>query len=118
MARVEKEVEAQVPVSTAYNQWTQFESFPSFMEGVSRVEQLDDGHLEWEAEMFGRHKKWTATIREQVPDKLIVWKSIDGTDNAGVVEFEPLGADRTKVKVQMSYDTEEYSKRRAMPWAW
>ncbi len=106
MARVEKEIEVNVPVRTAYNQWTQFEEFPSFMEGVSRVQQLDDTHLAWEASFFGREKKWEAEIREQVPDRLIVWNSTDGTENAGAVAFEPIDGGSTRIKLRMSYDTD------------
>lgn len=109
MARVEKEIEVDVPVNTAYNQWTQFEEFPAFMEGVRAVTQLDDRHLRWEAEVGGREKTWEAEIQEQVPDTRIVWRSIDGEQNAGVVTFEPIedGA-ATRVRLEMSYDPEGF----------
>jgi uncharacterized membrane protein len=108
MARVEKEVEVNVPVRMAYNQWTQFEEFPQFMEGVKSVQQLDDRHIRWNANVGGREKEWDAEIREQVPDERIIWNSTDGADNAGWVTFVPLDANRTKVRLQMSYDPEGF----------
>lgn len=104
MARVQKSVEVEVPVSTAYNQWTQFEEFPSFMEGVVSVTQLDDRRLKWTAEVGGHEKSWEAEIQEQVPDQKIIWRSLDGDDNAGVVTFEPLGPDSSRIHLEMSYD--------------
>ena len=106
MARVEKSVDVAVPVTTAYNQWTQFEEFPRFMDGVQEVQQLDDRRLHWKAELGGRFKEWDAEIREQVPDQKIIWQSLDGSANAGQVVFEPIDANRTRVRVEMSYDTE------------
>lgn len=108
MARVKKSVEVGVPVSTAYNQWTQFEEFPSFMEGVKQVTQLDDRRLRWTAEVAGREKSWEAEIQEQVPDQKIIWRSISGEENAGVVTFEPVGAGETRVHLEMSYDPEGF----------
>lgn len=109
MARVTKSVDVEVPVSTAYNQWTQFEEFPSFMEGVLSVIQLDDRRLHWEAEIGGREKVWEAEIQEQVPDTRIVWRSIDGELNAGMVTFEPLndGAG-TRIHLEMSYNPDGF----------
>lgn len=104
MARVKKSVEVDVPVSTAYNQWTQFEEFPSFMEGVRAVTQLDDRRLRWTAEVGGREKSWEAEIKEQVPDQKIIWSSTAGDENAGVVTFEPAGAGSSRVNLEMSYD--------------
>jgi uncharacterized membrane protein len=108
MARVEKEVEVNVPVRTAYNQWTQFEEFPQFMEGVKSVRQLDDRRLHWQANVGGHDKEWDAEIKEQVPDQKIIWSSLDGAENAGWVTFQPLDANRTKVRLQMSYDPEGF----------
>jgi uncharacterized membrane protein len=108
MAQIEKEIDVQVPVRTAYNQWTQFEEFPRFMEGVQAVQQLDDRRLHWKAEVGGRTKEWDAEIREQVPDQRITWRSIDGDMNAGMVSFLPSGSDTTKVRLQMSYDPEGF----------
>jgi len=108
MARVEKEIEVNVPVRTAYNQWTQFEDFPQFMEGVKSVQQLDDRHLRWQANVAGQEKEWDAEIKEQVPDDRIIWSSTDGAENAGWVTFVPLDAERTKIRLQMSYDPEGF----------
>src|SRR5919202_6639897 len=103
MASVEKSVEVEVPVSTAYNQWTQFEEFPEFMDGVESVQQLDDTHLHWVAEIAGHRHEWDAEITEQVPDERIAWRATDGKDNAGVVTFHKLDENRTKVMVQLDW---------------
>ena len=104
MERVEKFVEVNRPVNTVYNQWTQFEEFPLFMDGVKEVRQLDDTHLFWRAEVWGKEKEWEAEITEQEPDTRISWKSITGAPNAGTVRFEPAGDDRTIVRLVMAYD--------------
>jgi uncharacterized membrane protein len=103
MHRVEKTIEVDQPVSTVYNQWTQFEEFPKFMAGVREVRQTDDTHLHWQAEVFGKHEEWDAEITEQEPDKRISWKSVSGPTNAGTVRFEPITANRTRVRLVMSY---------------
>jgi uncharacterized membrane protein len=107
MASVEKSIVVNQPVRTVYNQWTQFEEFPSFMDGVKEVRQLDDTHLHWRAEIWGKEKEWDAEITEQEPDTRISWKSTSGAPNAGTVRFEPLGADRTRVRLVMAYDPED-----------
>src|SRR5688572_20770144 len=106
MQRVEKSVEVGCPVRVVYNQWTQFEEFPHFMAGVKEVRQLDDTHVHWHAEIWGRDKEWDAEITEQVPDQRISWKSVSGADNAGTVRFESLGPDRTRVLLAMAYEPE------------
>ena len=106
MAQVHAEIEVDVPVSTAYSQWTQFEEFPRFMEGVHEVYQLDDRRLHWKAEVGGHEKEWDAEIKEQVPDQRIVWASLDGEMNAGIVQFMPTGDSSTRVMLDMSYDPE------------
>ena len=108
MAQIEKSVVVDVPISTAYNQWTQFEEFPRFMEGVHEVKQLDDRHLYWRAEVGGREQEWEAEIREQVPDEKIIWNAVDGSENAGIVRFEPAGPTSTRVRLQMSYTPEAF----------
>jgi uncharacterized membrane protein len=106
MSRIEESIEVDVPVSTAYNQWTQFEEFPRFMEGVESVRQLDDTHLRWVAEIGGSRHEWTAEISEQRPDQRVAWHAVDGQANGGVVTFHRLDEGRTKVMVQMDYEPE------------
>ena len=106
MARIEESITVDVPVRTAYNQWTQFEEFPRFMEGVEAVVQLDDTHLRWTAEVAGRTKTWEAEIIEQIPDQKVSWRSTEGAENAGTVKFEPEGAERTRVNLVMNVDPE------------
>ena len=96
-------IEVDVPVSTAYNQWTQFEEFPRFMAGVLEVRQLDDSHLHWRAKIAGKEEEWDAEITEQIPDKLIAWQSTSGAPNEGMVMFKRLGDDRTRIDLQMTY---------------
>jgi uncharacterized membrane protein len=109
MARIQKSIDVHVPVFTAYNQWTQFEEFPKFMEGVHSVKQLDDRRLHWEAEVGGHEKSWEAEIQEQIPDTRIIWRSIDGETNAGVATFEPVDDGRgTRVHLEMSYTPEGF----------
>jgi uncharacterized membrane protein len=104
MSLIEKSIEINVPVRTAYNQWTQFEEFPRFMEGVKHVKQLDEKHLHWKAEIGGKEKEWDAEITEQIPDTRIAWRSRDGAQNAGVVTFHRLSDSTSKVMLQMEYD--------------
>ena len=106
MEQVEKTVEVNCPIHTVYNQWTQFEEFPRFMTGVKEVRQIDDTHVHWRAEIWGKDKEWEAEITEQEPDKRISWKSISGAPNAGTVRFEPLDEDRTRVRLVMAYEPE------------
>jgi uncharacterized membrane protein len=106
MSTIEKSIEVNVPVRIAYNQWTQFEEFPSFMEGVKEVNQLDDTHLRWKAQIGGKNKQWNAVITEQRPDERIAWKSTDGAKNAGVVTFHRLSDQKSKVMLQMDYEPE------------
>ena len=101
MASVIEAVEVEVPVRTAYNQWTQFEEFPQFMEGVKEVRQLDETHLHWTVEVAGRTKEWDAEVTEQRPDERVAWKSDAGTDNAGVVTFHKIDDGRSRVTVQI-----------------
>jgi uncharacterized membrane protein len=106
MAEVEESIELEVPVSTAYNQWTQFEEFPSFMDNVESVKQLDDTHLHWVAQIAGKRHEWDAEITYQDPDRHIAWRATDGKPNTGSVRFEALGEDRTRMKVHLTWETE------------
>lgn len=107
MERIEKSIEVNCPVDMVYNQWTQFEDLPKFMDGVEEVRQLDDTHVHWRANIWGKEKEWDAEIVEQVPDQRIAWRSVSGdAPNAGEVRFEPLGTDRTCVYLTMEYDPE------------
>jgi uncharacterized membrane protein len=106
VAHIANSIEVNVPVRQAYNQWTQFEEFPRFMEGVKEVRQIDDQRLHWRAEVGGKEVEWTAEINEQVPDKQISWRSTSGAPNSGTVRFEPVGANRTKVTLLVNYEPE------------
>jgi uncharacterized protein (TIGR02271 family) len=108
MSTVEKSIDVNVPVRTAYNQWTQFEDFPHFMEGVREVKQLDDKRLHWCTTIGGKDKEWDAEITEQLPDQRIAWRSLAGTHNAGVVTFHRLADHQTRVMVQMDYEPEGF----------
>ena len=110
MERVEKSIEIQCPLRTVYNQWTQFEEFPRFMEGVTRVTQIDDKRLHWEAEIAGKHKEWDARIVDQIPDQRIAWESEGGEPISGIVTFEPSpsGPDYTRVNVHLTYDPDGF----------
>src|ERR1043165_391241 len=96
MERVQKSITVDCPLQTVYNQWTQFEEFPRFMEGVESVRQLDDRRLFWSADVGGAHKEWDARITRQVPDEVIAWESEGDAPNAGAVSFIPLDEGRTE----------------------
>ena len=106
MEKVEKTLDVNVPVHTAYNQWTQFEEFPHFMDGVELVKQLDDKHLLWRAKVGGKDEEWQADITEQIPDQRIAWHSTTGAKNAGLVTFHPQGSNRTRITLRLDYDPE------------
>jgi uncharacterized membrane protein len=106
VATVEKHIDVNVPVRTAYNQWTQFEEFPRFMEGVQSVHQIDDSHVRWTAQVGGKKKEWDAEITEQRPDERVAWTARGGDHNAGVVTFHRLDDQATRVSVQMDYQPE------------
>jgi uncharacterized membrane protein len=106
MAVIEKSIEVDVPVRAAYNQWTQFEEFPRFMEGVKSVQQQDDKRLHWHAEIFGKDVEWDALITEQMVERYIGWRSTSGPQNAGTVSFEPQGPNRSRITLRMEYEPE------------
>jgi uncharacterized membrane protein len=103
---ITEEIEVDAPLSTVYNQWTQFEEFPEFMEGVETVEQLDDTRLRWVAKVAGKRAEWEAKIIHQDPDQRIGWQSTDGKQTTGTVTFEPIGAERTRIRLAMTYTPE------------
>ncbi len=106
MGNVQKSIIVDLPVTTVYNQWTQFEDLPEFMEGVEAVTQLDDKRLHWVAEIGGTREEWDAEIIDQSPDRRIAWQAIGGKRNAGAVSFNPLGTERTEVYLELDYETE------------
>ena len=106
MSTTQKSIEIDLPVSPVYNQWTQFEDFPQFMEGVESVTQLDDKRLHWVAEIAGTREEWDAEIVDQEPDRRIAWRAISGTTNDGVVTFESLGANSTRVTLDLDVEAE------------
>ena len=111
MAKVEQSIDVNVPVSTAYNQWTQFEEFPRFMEGVKQVRQLDDQTLEWTAEIGGNEETWTAEITEQEPDQRIAWHAVSGVSQGGVVTFHYIDPDTTRVMLQMEWEPQNAAEQ-------
>jgi uncharacterized membrane protein len=111
MSTVEEAIDVLVPVRTAYNQWTQFEEFPRFMAGVEHVEQLDDTHLHWCADIAGVRREWDARIDEQSPDQRIAWHATRGSKNAGVVTFHRIDDTTTRVMLQLEFDPEGFVER-------
>src|ERR671913_895551 len=97
MANVEQTIEVNLPVRTVYNQWTQFEEFPQFMQGVEEVRQLDDTRLHWRATIAGKTGEWDAVITDQIPDQQGGWRSTSGSQNSRVIRFTPVGADSTRI---------------------
>lgn len=106
MSRFEEQITVDVPVRVVYDRWTRFEDFPSFMDGIERVEQLDDKTLRWTASVAGVTRTWTAEIVDQTPDTRIAWKSVEGADNAGAVLFEAVGAEQTMVTLRIDVEPE------------
>jgi carbon monoxide dehydrogenase subunit G len=104
MSKIEKSIDVNVPVREAYNQWTQFESFPEFMEGVESVQQRGDTNLHWVAQIAGKRQEWDAEITEQTPDQRIAWTSTTGDRNAGAVDFHRVGDNQTRVTLTMDVE--------------
>ena len=111
MSTIEQSIEVEAPVRPVYNQWTQFEEFPRFMEGVEQVKQLDDTRLEWKAEIAGQEREWEAKITEQTPDQRIAWTSVGGSFHAGVVTFHRIDDNKTKVMLQMEFEPEGFIEK-------
>lgn len=108
MSEVKQTIEVAVPVRVAYNQWTQFEEFPHFMEGVEEVQQIDDTHLHWVASIAGVRREWDAVITEQVPDTCVSWTNIDGAINRGSVMFRPVADGSTMVTLMLDFEPEGF----------
>lgn len=106
--KVQKSVVVDAPLSAVYNQWTQFEDFPRFMDGVEKVTQLADDRLEWVAEIAGVRRQWIAKILEQVPDSKVAWAAVEGATNAGAVTFDEAGPEQTEVHLELEYEPEGF----------
>ena len=106
MSRIEASIDVDVPVRVAYDQWTQFEEFPRFMDAVESVKQLDDTHLHWVAKIAGVRKEWDAKITQQEPDQRVAWTSTNGAENAGSVDFHRIDDRQTRVTLTMDVDPE------------
>ena len=106
MSTIEQSIDVEAPISTVYNQWTQFEEYPRFMDGIEEIRQSDERKLHWVAEFGGSRHEWDAEITEQLPDERVAWRNTDGKDNAGVVTFHKVADDRTRVMVQMDWAPE------------
>ena len=104
MERIRKSIYVDCPLQAVYNQWTQFEEFPRFMEGVKQVTQLDDKRLHWKAEIGGKEKEWNARITEQIPDQRIAWESETGENTSGIVTFHPESPGGTRVDLELCYN--------------
>lgn len=111
MGVAEETVEVNVPVHTAYNQWTQFESFPEFMSGVEEVRQLDDKRLHWKVKIAGVSREYDAEIIEQTPDQVIAWQSTGDTDNSGTVRFQEVDNLTTRISASIGYQTESLTEK-------
>jgi uncharacterized membrane protein len=107
----EEVLDIDVPVSVAYNQWTQFEEFPRFMPSVHEVKQIDDSHLHWRASVGGKMKEWDSEITQQIPDQLIEWRSIGGVKNGGVVTFDKLRENKTRVHLRLWYEPQSTDEK-------
>jgi uncharacterized membrane protein len=111
MSKIEQSIDVDVPVRTAYNQWTQFEDFPHFMEGVEEVKQITDDRLRWRAEIAGTDREWEAHIDEQRPDERIAWHSLEQPTHAGVVTFHRLDDSKTRVMLQMEWEPGDLAEK-------
>lgn len=106
MKTIKKSITVNIPVTQTYNQWTQFEEFPRFMEGVKEIKQLDAKRLHWKAEIAGKSEEWDEEITEQIPDQRIAWRSTNGAKNSGTIDFSAQGASQTAVTLEVDYEPE------------
>ncbi len=106
MKVIEQFIEVEAPLSTVYDQWTQFEDFPCFMDSIVEVRQVDDKRQHWKASIAGVEKEWDAEIFEQIPDQRIAWRSMSGAKNSGMVNFAEITPELTRVTLRLSYEPE------------
>ena len=111
MATIDQFIDVDVDVRQVYNQWTQFEQFPEFMEGVEEVRQIDPTHLHWVASIGGKRHEWDAVIFDQIPDQRIAWRAVSGKQNEGLVRFEKIGENQTRVHVQIMFEPEGVTEK-------
>jgi uncharacterized membrane protein len=111
MTTIEQTVDVRAPLQRVYNQWTQFEEFPQFMEGVESVQQLDDSHLHWRTSIAGVTREFDARVVEQEPDQIIAWQSLDQPHQAGRVTFQPLDTDTTRIGLRMDFEPEGFAEK-------
>lgn len=111
MSTVESDIDIELPISSVYDQWTQFETFPAFMSGVEEVTQLDDQHLHWRVSVGGAEREFDAEITEQKPDERIAWRSLSGPSHAGVVTFHRVDDSLTRVRVQLEWDPQGFVEK-------
>ncbi len=111
MANVQKSITVDAPVHSVYNEWTQFESFPQFMDGVKEVRQEGDTRLHWKAQIAGKTEEWDAEITEQIPDRKIAWRSTSGAPNAGMVTFNPVSDSATEVSLQLDAQPQSVTEK-------
>jgi uncharacterized membrane protein len=108
MPVIETFVEVHSPINTVYKQWLQFESYPQFMEGIEKVEELDDGRIRWRATVSGAPLEWESQLVENVPERRIAWRSAKGLQRQGIVAFRPVGPEHTRVTLRLEYDPDGY----------
>ncbi|WP_407986341.1 SRPBCC family protein [Kitasatospora sp. CMC57] len=114
MSKVQESIDVDVPVSTAYNQWTQFEDFPKFMDGVEEITQIDDRHNHWKTKIAGVSREFDTEIVDQTPDDHVTWRTTSGDiKQTGMVSFEPIDATHTHIKMTMDFQPEGMAEKAA-----
>ena len=111
MSTITKQIDVAQPIRTVYDQWTQFEAFPQFMEGVEQVRQLDDRRLEWKVELGGAEREFSAEISDQIPDQLVAWRAVGDTGHSGRVTFDKVDEESTRVHLEMEYEPEGFAEK-------
>ncbi|WP_042374793.1 SRPBCC family protein [Streptacidiphilus neutrinimicus] len=114
MSKVQESIDVDVPVTTAYNQWTQFEDFPQFMDGVEEITQIDDRHNHWRTKVAGATREFDTEIVDQVPDDHVTWRTTSGdVKQTGTVSFQPIDATHTRVMLAMDFQPEGITEKAA-----